>query len=434
MNKLKVIYFILLLKMSLCLKAQTHFQNYIPNGSFDSIISTDFITYGDLSQHDSRWIEYASCGYGFFHLNSIPSTLPSIIFGYQMPQKGSGIYLMSSAGNILPNLGCDRECQNYLQIKLYKKLKNNRRYRGRFYISLVDSIDFATSRIGMYVSANQPTPIYLLPNQTNPYINVTPQIQRPFGQAITDKVNWTKIEDTFKASTNMQWMTLGNFYRISNTDTVRVSNYPNNNSCFNEGAVYYFDNLSLIEEDRAEAYKDTNKNYLCVKQGTSKVLGDTAVRPWLQYTWRNKNNSIVGTNRNYTYNAAFIENTFFSVEIKDIGEYAFITKAIDTIFIYTSVSPDTLSCQPVGIQEILKDAEEIEMYYNDNSIVFNELHERFTGSEIVLKSIDGKEIYKSKLERKKYNYLVNTEVQKGFYFVEIIYDNTAIKRKKIIVE
>jgi hypothetical protein len=43
-------------------------------------------------------------------------------------------------------------------------------------------------------------------------------------------------------------------------------------------------------------------------------------------------------------------------------------------------------------------------------------------------------IYKSKLERKKNEYLVNTELQKGFYFVEIVYEGQGIKRKKIIIE
>jgi hypothetical protein len=446
MNKLRIAYCILFLKMSLCLQAQTHFQNYIPNGSFDSIISTDFITYGDLSQHDNRWGIYLSGGTQFCHLSSIPQTIPNTSYGNQTPQKGNGMIMITFAGN--KNFGCS-EGQSYIQVKLNSKLRIGKKYMGRIHCNLADSFDFATSRIGMYISSNKPTPIYLQPNNQNPYIQAIPQIQPPFGSSVTDKINWVLVEDTFKATANMQYMTLGNFYRINNTDTFRVSNVPNVNGCFNEGAGYFLDNLSLVEEDRAEAYKDTSKNYLCVKQGTSKVLGDTTNRPWLQYTWRDKNNSIVGTNRKYTYNAALIENTFFSVEIKDTGEYAFITKAIDTIFIYTSVSPDTVNCAPVGLSEVLKDAEEIDMYYipevSGGSIVFNELHERFMvpssaspsgtkGTWVVMKSIDGKEIYKSKLERKKYSYLVNTELQKGFYLIEVIYENNSIRRKKVVVQ
>jgi hypothetical protein len=434
MTKLKSIVFCLVfIKINLCSLAQVLPQNYITNGSFDSLTQTDIATYPNLKDQYAEWDEYLSYG-GFAHTNTNPPLAPYLAGnGYQIPQNGFGYYCLNLIVNVM-NLDCVGEGQSYVQCKLKKKLKENKIYRGRFYASLWDSMDIATSRLGMYISSNKPTPIYLLPNQKNPYISATPQIQRSYGVAITDKINWTMIEGNFIASNNMQYMTLGNFYRANQTDTVRVSNYPNNGGCYTEGAVYYIDNLSLVEEDRAEAYMDTSKNYLCVKQGTTKVLGDTAERPWLQYVWRDKNNSIVGSNRNYTYNAAFIENTFFTVEIKDTGEYAFITKAIDTIFLYTSVSPDTVNCEPVGLQEVLKDAEEIELYYAENSIKFNTIHERFTGSEIVLKSIDGKVLFKTKLERKKYNYLLNTELQKGFYFVEIVYEGQGIKRKKIIVE
>jgi hypothetical protein len=415
--------------------AQTVYQNFIRGGSFDTLISADCQTYGYYNQHDNYWYEYPTIA-GFLNSSCSISDIPNSYVGYQFPYKGSGMYYLSTIGNV--SLGC-WEGQSYVGAKLRKKLKTNKQYRGRFYANLCDSCDFATSRLGMFVSSFKPNPIYLqpnFPNSFNPYINAIPQVQKPYGMAITDKVNWTLVEGTFKASLDMTYMTIGNFYRANQTDTFRVSNTPEplNNLCFNDAAAYFIDEVSLVEEDRAEAYMDTSKNYLCVKQGTTKVLGDTAERPWLQYVWRDKNNSIVGSNRNYTYNAAFIENTFFTVEIKDTGEYAFITKAIDTIFLYTSVSPDTVNCEPVGLQEVLKDAEEIELYYAENSIKFNTIHERFTGSEIVLKSIDGKVIYKSKLERKKNEYLINTELQKGFYFVEVIYENNSIRRKKIVVQ
>jgi hypothetical protein len=414
----------------LCMNTQTHFQNYISNGSFDRI-SVTFPNGNYLKDQYPEWDEYTSIG-GFFNNSYFPNMTPNTYVGYQLPFKGKGMYYMIFIGNV--NIPCS-ESQSYIQCKLRKKLSMNRSYRGRFYSTLADSVDIATSRLGMYISANKPTPIYLQPNNQNPYIQAIPQIQRPYGSAVTDTMNWTKIEDVFIASSNMQYMTLGNFYRANQTDTFRVGNrFSPSGACWNEGAAYFLDNLSLVEEDRAVAYKDTSKNYLCVKQGTSKVLGDTAERPWLQYEWKNKQGAIVGTNRNYTYNAALLENTFFTVRIIDTGEYAFITKAVDTIFIYTSVSPDTVSCQPVGLAEVLKDAERIEMYYNDGTIKFNELHERFTGADLVIKSIDGKVIFKTKLERKKYNYNINTEMKKGFYFVEIVYEGQGIKRRKIIIE
>jgi hypothetical protein len=415
--------------------AQTVYQNFIRGGSFDTLISTDCQTNLYYYDHDPLWYEYLTIG-GFSNSTCTINEIPNSYVGYQYPYKGNGMYYFSTIGNV--SLGC-WEGQSYVGAKLRKKLKANRQYRGRFYANLCDSCDFATSRLGMYVSTNKPVPIYLQPNfptSFNPYISAMPQVQKPYGVAITDKVNWTLIEGTFKASIDMAYMTIGNFYRANQTDTFRVSNTPDplNNLCFNDAAAYFIDEISLVEEDRAVAYFDTTKNYLCVKQGTSKVLGDTAIRPWLQYTWRNKNNSIVSTNRNYTYNAALIENTFFTLEIKDTGEYAFITKAIDTIFIYTSINADTLNCVPVGFNDVLKDAELIELFYNDGAIKFSELHERFTGSDLVMKSIDGKVIFKTKIKRKQNTYSINQYLNKGFYYLDLIYENNSIKRKKIVVQ
>jgi hypothetical protein len=445
MTKLKnIVFYLIFLNINLCSFAQVLPQNFITNGSFDSLTHTDIATYPNLKDQYAEWDEYLSYG-GFAHTNTNPPLAPySPGNAYQIPQNGVGYYCLNLIVNVM-NLDCVGEGQSYVQCKLKRKLKENKIYRGRFYASLWDSMDIATSRIGMHISSNKPLPTYLLPNQINPFINATPQIHPPFGNAITDKINWTKVEDTFKASANMQYMTLGNFYRANQTDTLRVSNYPNNGGCYTEGAIYYIDNLSLVEEDRAVAYFDTTKKSLCLKQGIPKVLGDTAVRPWLQYEWKNKNGLVISNNRTFTYNAALLENTYFTVRIIDTGEYAFVTKAIDTIFVNVSIDPSTVGCPPVGLEEVLADAEQIDMFYNDGAIKFNELHERFAvpssaspsgtaGTWLVLKSIDGKLIYKTKLERKKYNYTLDTELQKGFYFVEIVYEGQGIRRKKIIIE
>jgi hypothetical protein len=304
--------------------------------------------------------------------------------------------------------------------------------RGILYVSLVDTAELASSRFGLYFSSNQPLPQYFCPFNTCPFISAAPQIQRAFGQAVTDKINWTKVEGIFQGN-GEEWMTMGNFYRATQTDTVRVSNFQDSiTGCGTEGAAYYIDNLSLVEEDRAVAYFDTSKKYLCVQQGTSKVLGDTLERPWLFYIWRNANGDSVGNTRNYTYNANLLENTYFTVEIKDTGEYAFITKALDTIYVSSSISG--LGCTYVGIDDVMKDAGEIDFYFVDNTIKFSKLHERFVGCILQLKSIDGRIVYKINIKRKTNEYSLNQILQKGFYVVEIIYEGQSIKRKKIIVD
>jgi hypothetical protein len=410
--------------------AQNLSQNFIPNGSFEKMRSFSIDSFGLLSQQDTNWIEYFGPNYFFSKLFSPIPNAPKNYIGYQEPQNGNNYYYLVSIFNIskYPSPYYNEE-QTYAQIKLKRKLRK-KKVKGSFYVSLGDTNEFASSRIGITFSISQLIPQYFCPFNSCPFISAMPQIQRPFGQAVIDKMNWTKIEGIFTGN-GEEWLTLGNFYRANQTDTIRVSNIPDSISgAFTEGAGYYIDNLSLVEEDRAEAYFDTTKKYLCVQQGMSKVLGDTAVRPWLFYTWRNANGDSIANTRNYTYNAALLENTFFTLEIKDTGEYAFITKAIDTVFVSTSISG--LGCTYVGIEDVMKDAGEVDFYYADNKIVFNQLHERFVDSELLLKSIDGKIIFNTKLERKQYNYIIDKPLANGLYFIEINYEDRNVKRKKIV--
>ncbi len=422
--------------------AQTNYQNLIPNGSFEKMKSFSIDSFSILSQQDTSWKEFGT--YYFFSKLFLPTNnAPKNFIGFQEPQKGYNYYSQTSIANTIKcSLPSGWESQSYAQVKLHKKLRK-KKMRGILYVSLIDTAEFATSRIGLYFSNNRPTPQFFCPFNNCPFISATPQIQRPFGQAITNKVNWTKIEGTFQGN-GETWMSMGNFYRANQTDTIRVSNFLDTIPafCFSEGAMYYIDNLSLVEEDRAVAYFDTTKKYLCVQQGTPKILGDTANRPWLFYLWRNANGDSVGNMRNYTYNAAVLENTFFTVEIKDTGEYAFITKVIDTIYVSSSISG--LGCTYVGVEDIRKDAETIDFYFADNTIRFTSLHERFTvastlrgpqgpSATVVLKSLDGKTIFKTKLERKQNDYAIDRDLEQGFYFVEIIYNGNSIKRKKIVI-
>jgi hypothetical protein len=203
-------------------------------------------------------------------------------------------------------------------------------------------------------------------------------------------------------------------------------------------SAYYVDDIHLTEEDRAEAYFDTSKTSLCIKQGIPKQLGDTAVRPWLNYVWRDAAGQIVGNTRNYTYNAANLGQTFFTVSISDTAEDAFITKALDTVFIDVSLNPDTVNCNAVYLDEVLRDAAAMDLYFSDNTIQFLALPKRFIGSTLLLKSIDGKIIFKTKLQRTVNSgeaeklYELNKVLEKGFYFVDLYYEGRSVARRKIV--
>jgi hypothetical protein len=87
-----------------------------------------------------------------------------------------------------------------------------------------------------------------------------------------------------------------------------------------------------------------------------------------------------------------------------------------------------------AISDLEKSEAYMDLYFSNQSIKFTQFPEKFSGSTLALKNIDGKTVFKTSIEKNKYEYAIQNEIAKGFYFVEIIYDNNAIKRKKIVVE
>lgn len=71
----------------------------------------------------------------------------------------------------------------------------------------------AIDRIGVHFSDTQISDYVL-------YLSLLPQFYTPPGEFITDTSAWTKIEGTFTATGNEQWMTIGRFFDSSETDTI----------------------------------------------------------------------------------------------------------------------------------------------------------------------------------------------------------------------
>jgi hypothetical protein len=424
LNKKSVVFTTLFFTFYLFCIAQI--KNKVANPSFEQLTSCNcsnmYAIGWNLFGFNSNSVACNACC-----IDSNSTSTPKNNFGFQYPKHGNGYSLFDPIGNPY-----DSVFRGYLQSKLIKKLKN-KYYHIYIYVSLIEISTVASSNIQIAFTDN----INIINKYGDlisfPLNSGLPQIKNSFTNTITDSINWVKIGGAFKAKGTENYITIGNFYDNTQTDTLPIKfgigAWPSNSIC-----GYYVDDIHLTEEDRAEAYFDTTKTSLCIQQGIPKVLGDTAVRPWLTYVWRDSGGNVVGNNRNYTYNAANLGQTFFTVSISDTAEDAFITKTIDTIFIDVSLNPDTANCNAVYIDEVLRDAEGIDLYFSDNAIKFSQLHERFVGCILQLKSIDGNTIFKTRLERKKDVYVLQNEIGKGFYFVEVVYEGKSIKRKKVIVD
>lgn len=233
----------------------TFAQNLVPNPSFESYIScpTDISHYIDRC---SNWFTANGGAPDYYHScsSSIYADVPLNNYGFQNERTGENAYIGSILFNLVPNE------RDYAEVRLTNTLVAGKKYCVTYYVSCADSSELATSRFGIYLSADS---IYGSFGDT---LELLPQVENPFGNVITDTVNWVRISGIYSASGGEKFLTLGNFYEDALTDTQRIK--PG----IYKHAYYYIDDVSLVEMvyDSANAGGDVNIcNTYTVTLGTS---------------------------------------------------------------------------------------------------------------------------------------------------------------------
>lgn len=154
--------------------------------------------------------------------------VPSNAFGNQQPYEGNayaGIATIIIWGN--------PDYREYIQTELSSAMIAGQTYYLSFYVSLADATRLASNNMGAVFSV---TPI----NGNGNYLplNIIPHIVNQ--TIIIDTTAWTQISGTYVASGNEKYLTIGNFFTNSQTQT-QISN-PN--AGFGQ-AYYYIDNVSV---------------------------------------------------------------------------------------------------------------------------------------------------------------------------------------------
>lgn len=223
--------------------------NLAPNPSFE-----DKFTCINTSLLLEDYIYFWYGGRGYFNTcfsSSSGADVPNNQFGNQMPMTGDaycGIYTFSKSTS--PTFAL----RNYIQTKLDQDLLAGKKYRVAFYVSLGDTMHATNNTIGAYLAPDS------LFTSNNGVITNIPQIANDNNNDLSDKTNWTLVCDTFIATGNERWMTIGNFYTdslsaITALDSVCAQ--PNAYAC---SAYYYIDDVSvmLIDETGYEEQKQNN--------------------------------------------------------------------------------------------------------------------------------------------------------------------------------
>ncbi len=170
---------------------------------------------------------------------------------FQYPHSGKGY------AGIETLYGGTTNMREYIQNKLIKKLFHAHIYCITIFVSLLDNSQAYITKLGSYFDDGSITA-----TSSFGLIQVTPQVYNST-QPLNDTLNWIKIEGSFTASGDEEYITLGNFFDDNNSGLVIIGT-PSNWYTY-----YYIDDVSVIDMDLpVHAGNDT-----IINQGDSVFIG-----------------------------------------------------------------------------------------------------------------------------------------------------------------
>lgn len=240
-------------------------QNLVPNPSFEDTIacpSNGFIT------NAQDWQPYSSSP-DYFN-SCVPSwsiySVPDNYFGLQSAASGqayAGIFCYVE-GEI--DYSVDREI---LGTNLITPLNIGQKY----YVSFKVALTLNTQNTGSSLAINKLGVLFSTVPYTNTNSSTIPPIQN-FAHVytdsiITDSTNWTTIFGSFTADSTYTYISIGNFFKVENTDTIHViSNNP-----FTPNAYYYIDDICVATDSSFCA------NYTFTGIEDEKILNNINIYP-----------------------------------------------------------------------------------------------------------------------------------------------------------
>jgi len=159
--------------------------------------------------------------------------VPQNFWGYQNPRTGNGYAAFFACFINWDTVWLDY--REYCEVQLLSPLVAGTDYYLSFFVSLADSMNYATDAIGVNFSVDT-----VQKHSFFDLDSITPQIQNVAGNFIVDKTNWTRLTGKFTANGGEIFMTIGNFKNHFNTDTISVSGGAVNIMQSDYGGGYYY--------------------------------------------------------------------------------------------------------------------------------------------------------------------------------------------------
>ncbi|MBL7890399.1 MAG: gliding motility-associated C-terminal domain-containing protein [Bacteroidia bacterium] len=210
--------------------------NLVRNPSFEDTISCPTV-WGNITPFLKYWHNPTDCSPDYYNACAADGSSCDVPYnlGYmQYPRTGNAYCGIYGYGTASP----PSDVREYIQGELIDTLAAGKNYCVSFYVNLANLSRYSISNIGAYFSNN-------LISISNSCLNLpfTPQIISNPSVQLTDTVNWMIISGEFIANGDEQYITIGNFYSNTNTDTLMFNPSPFGTANI---AYYYIEDVSVV--------------------------------------------------------------------------------------------------------------------------------------------------------------------------------------------
>jgi hypothetical protein len=382
--------------------------NYVLNPSFEDFNNCptmpNQITFADYwSTIDTTGVP-AICTPQYFNACSSFMGVPIGIYNYQYPKTGNAF---ASVGMQLllvdSSTSTTYDYREYLQGRFYQNLIAGGTYCVKYYTVAADSTRFRCNNQAAYIDDGSidSSP----PDCMSPFTSVIPQLKN--NSIIVDDSTWIKLETTFVANGTERFITVGNFSSNANTSYIIFSNnYPSG------GGIYLIDDVSVIDYN-LPAFAGTDA---LIANGDSIYLGrPNEIGPECRW-WAN---GIAMNDSSLGFWAKPTQPTQYVLQQKICGNIKY-----DTVFV--NVSGNVGLAPPTKAEGVFK------LVPNPNNGSFIISSTQATYNNVIIYSIDGKEVYNNKLVFTKGNANLDLDLPNGVYHVQLIGSGGIASQKLVI--
>ena len=211
--------------------------NYVNNGGFEECLNCNQSFTPLMAKF---WSSLDTNKFFGIVLTSLPPTsqVPNSSFTHQWPRTGNNYFLST----LYFKPSTPQTLRGYSRNRLKQKLQSNKTYCVKIHYNITNQCTYGVDGFGAYFGDITLDTITLC---EKPITYLTPQVQNPTNNILSDTLNWALLTGTFVANGTEKYMLLGNFKSDAATNSVMIN--PANLPIIATDILY--DDVSVIDID-----------------------------------------------------------------------------------------------------------------------------------------------------------------------------------------